>query len=134
MTGALVILLFTALVGLVLWLTDRRKPSEPEWAPAEEADAGECCGRHMVCEKTSLSPLSDKPEYFDDEELDRFAGRDPQSYTPQEQEEFRDILLTMREEEIAAWARALQVRGIAPPPSVRDEILLIVSELRNQDS
>lgn len=91
----------------------------------------ECCGQHEVCEKESLlSAVSKKVEYYDDEELDRFRGRAPEDYTEDETEEFRDILYTMREEEVAGWTRSLQLRGIELPEGVRDEVILIVEERR----
>ena len=35
---------------------------------------GECCGQHEVCEKDSLlAAVSKQIEYYDDEELNRFA-------------------------------------------------------------
>lgn len=84
----------------------------------------------MICEKTSLTPLTDKIEYYDDEELDRFAGKDPATYTDAEIEELRDVLLTMRPADVPGWARSLQLRHIELPPAVRDELLLIASDLR----
>lgn len=153
MTGALIILLFTAAVGLLIWLLDRRKHpvpsnesgaveqsvlnSEEKMPNKDEASGnedGECCGQHLVCEKTSLSPFTSEAEYFEDEELDRFAGRPAEQYTPSESEEFREVLLTLKPSEIAAWARAMSVRGINLPLDVREELLMIVAEMRNQES
>lgn len=91
----------------------------------------ECCGQHEVCEKESLlSAVSKGVEYYDDEDLDRFRGRAPEDYTDEETDEFRDVLYTMREEEVAGWARSLQLRGIELPEEVRDEVILIVEERR----
>ncbi len=89
---------------------------------------------HAVCEKTSLSPLSTEAEYYDDEELDRFRGRSPEDYTEDEVEEFREILMTLLPSDVAGWSRSLQIREIALPEEVRDELLLIVRELRDEAS
>lgn len=94
-------------------------------------DGGICCGMHTVCEKTNLSPITGEIVYYDDEELDRFRGREADSYTPEEVEEFRDVLLTLLPEDVAGWSRSIQVREITLPKEVRDELLLIVSELRS---
>ena len=40
------------------------------------------------------------------------------------------MLLTLLPDDIAPWARSLQLRGIELPADVRDELLLIVSEER----
>ena len=91
----------------------------------------ECCGQHAVCEKESLlAAVSKKIEYYDDEELDRYKGRAPNAYTDKEIEEFRDILYTMQETDVAGWVRSLQLRGINLPDEVKDEVFLIVGERR----
>ena len=91
----------------------------------------ECCGQHAVCERDLLrAAMQQRPDYFDDEELDRFAGRPSDGYTPEEEDEFREVLYTTLEEEVADWLRSLQLRGIALPDSLRDEALLIVNEQR----
>jgi hypothetical protein len=42
-----------------------------------EADA-ECCGQHEICEKDSLlAAVSTQIEYYDDEDLDEYIGKDP---------------------------------------------------------
>ncbi|MDE6803128.1 MAG: hypothetical protein K2J29_00645 [Muribaculaceae bacterium] len=70
--------------------------------------------------------------YYDDHELDRFRGREPESYTEAETEEFRDILMSLLPDDVAGWSRSLQVRSIVLPSDVRDEVLMIVGELRSK--
>lgn len=138
---AVILILLAALVGtgLVLYLTHRPdspnpKEQEPKAEPAE-GSGEECCGLHMTCERDSLlAAVSPEIVYYDDEELDRFAGRLPQSYTPEDADEFRDILLSMRPDDIAGWSRSLQLRGIALPADVREELLMIVAEERQKRS
>lgn len=98
-----------------------------EQSPTENS---ECCGLHLVCEKDSLSPMSDEIIYYDDEELDRFIGRDPNSYSADETEEFRDVLMTLRPEDVAGWARSVTQRRLELPPDIRDELLMLVNEQR----
>lgn len=91
----------------------------------------ECCGQHEVCEKDSLlAAVSKKIEYYDDEELDAFAGRTADTYTAEETEQFREVLYTMLDTDVAGWARSLQLRSIELPEEVKDEVLLIVGERR----
>lgn len=133
MTGAIIIAIVTALIGLVLWLTDKhRKPEAHDTLPEPESpkEDEECCGMHAVCEKQLLSPVSPDYEYFDDEELDTFRGREADSYTPEETEAFRDVLLTLRPDEVPEWSKSIQLRGITLPTEVRDELIMIVSEAR----
>lgn len=92
----------------------------------------ECCGQHEVCERDSLlAAVSKEIEYFDDEELDRFAGMNESDYDEVQEEEFRNILYTMKQEEVPAWVRSLQLRGVSLPVGVRDEVLMIVDDVRN---
>ena len=91
----------------------------------------ECCGQHEVCERDSLlAAVSKEIEYFDDEELDRFAGMNESDYDEVQEEEFRNILYTMKQEEVPAWVRSLQLRGVSLPVGVRDEVLMIVDDVR----
>jgi hypothetical protein len=64
--------------------------------------------------------------YYDDEELDAYAGRPEDRYTEAEVDRFRDVLLTMRPEEVAGWSVSLSRRGITPPEEIRDEMLLMM--------
>lgn len=134
MTVALIILGALVGVGLLLWLLHKPEdhtPPKPSAQPSPDDDSGECCGMHMTCEKDSLlAAVSEKPEYYEDEELDRFAGKGADAYAPEDIEEFRDVLLTLRPDEIAPWARSLQLRGITLPAEVREELLMIVAEAR----
>lgn len=160
MIGAFWIFLFTVAVGVVLYVGEliwRRKNKvadsvdEPRREKADDAPAGgeldgvvsgdatddvsggECCGLHLVCEKDTLTPLSDKILYYDDEELDRFIGRAADSYTLDEVEEFRDVLMTLRPEDVAGWARSITQRRLELPPDVKDELLMLVNEQRNRN-
>ena len=97
-------------------------------APESEEASGECCGLHLVCEKELSAIARNEILYYDDEELDRFAGRRPDEYTPEETEEFRDILLTMLPTDVPGWARSLDRRNIRPPQEIRDELLMLLAE------
>lgn len=105
-------------------------------SPEVKTVDSECCGQHQICEKESLlAAVSKKIEYYDDEELDRFKGRPGNGYSDEEIEEFRDILYTMQEVDVAGWSRSLQLRGIELPDELKDELFLIVGERRfKQDS
>ena len=95
-----------------------------------EADA-ECCGQHETCEKDSLlAAVSKGIEYYNDEELDRFRGRYSDEYTDEEVEEFREVMLTCKDDEVAGWCRSLQLRGIELPDDLKDELFLIIGERR----
>ena len=96
----------------------------------KEVDA-ECCGQHEICERDSLlAAVSKQIEYYDDEELDRYIGTAPDAYTPEQEDEFRNVFYTMQDTDVAGWVRSLQLRGIALPDNIKDEVFLIIGERR----
>lgn len=133
MTGAIIILLVTVFVGLLLYVYDlkyRRKHSEeslPEGdLSSDDAHDGICCGRHLVCDKKLSPDIGEKIVYYDDEELDRFAGRDADGYSPDEVDEVRDVMLTLLPDDVAGWVRSIQLRGINLPSQLRDELFILL--------
>ena len=138
MIGALIILMVTVFVGLLLYVYDlryrRRHPAgensteEATEEASPDSEHGEiCCGKHLVCENPLAPRLGEEIVYYDDEELDRFAGKEADAYTPEEIEEIRDVMMTLLPEDVAGWARSLQLRGINLPAPLRDELFLLIS-------
>jgi hypothetical protein len=80
-----------------------------------------------------VKAATQKIEYFDDEELDAYKGRPSSQYTDEETEVFRDILYSMREEEVPDWLRSLQLRDIELPDGVKDEAFMMVREQRDNN-
>lgn len=126
-----------AVAALASWLRNRKLEKQLERGEIEalpdvqQVLDMECCGQHETCEKDSLlAAISKDIEYYNDEELDRFRGREGTDYTEEECDEFRDILYTMRDDEVAGWVRSLQLRYIQLPDEVKDEVFLIVGERR----
>lgn len=127
MTGAFIILGITLLTGLILYLTRGKQDTETAdpaaGTPAPQEEETEvCCGRHAVCEKGLLTA---EELYYNDEELDRYKGREPGDYTTEEIEEFREVLYTLRHEEVYQWGVALTQRDIPLPDALRDEWLML---------
>ena len=122
---ALVVLgLISALFGIF----SHRKGEEEE--PLQEGvSCNTCNGENSKCEQDCMMEASTKPiEYFDDEELDNFRGRKSDSYTDDEAEQFSDVLYTMRQDEVAAWCRSLNLRGIELPNQIKDEVVMMISD------
>lgn len=125
-----------AIAGLIRqwWLSEQLRQGKISEMPQvqEGAEAG-CCGQHEVCEKDSLlAAVSRDVEYYDDEELDRFRGRESDDYSDAEIEEFDEVFTTLRSEEVAGWVRSLQLRGVNLPDALKDDVILVVGERRVQ--
>ena len=103
--------LIAAIAGLIAARRARRKGET--LPPPRAARPDGCCGQHEGCEKELLiaAATATEADYFADEE-----------------EAFREVLYTMRPDEVPAWVRALQVRGIALPDALKDEVLMLIDE------
>lgn len=103
---------------------DQTHQSEPA------VPAGECCGKHAVCEKQKLAEARLRSaQYFDDEDLDRFKGRSSDGYTDQEVEEFRYVMYTMQQQEVREWMECLQAREIELPDELKEECYSMMNEV-----
>lgn len=131
----LVILILLAIlfaVGLPLWLLDRRQHRDDEddtIVEPQESCTDDCCTTHEVCPSQELLAGLDKAAvYYDDESLDRFAGRDAGQYSDSEVEEFRDVLYTLIPADRMGWCKSLKKRGIVMPTAIHDEFIMLVNE------
>jgi hypothetical protein len=129
------IAIFLSLIAVFVLL---KKATEKDESPAAQnevpTDDSGCCGAHEVCEKDSLLNTQNKFEYYDDEELDQFAGMKSEEYSETDIEEFCKVFYTMRESDVVGWLKSLQLRNIELPEQLRDEALLIVQEIREKRS
>lgn len=113
LTGLLII------VALFTFISKRRHKEVEDEIIAPPA---ECCGAHAICEK-GLKKAAAKIDYFDDEELDHYRDIPASAYTDSQIEEFRDILYTLRPEEISDWLISLEKREINLPDILRQEAI-----------
>lgn len=136
MKGALIILAVTVATGFILYVVQKIFPRKSDDVTADNGTDSRpegCCGQHIVCEKDSLlAAVSTEIEYYEDEELDNFRGIGADDYTDEQIEQFRDVLYTLRPDEIGGWARSIQLRGINLPAAVKDELIMLAAEARTQ--
>ena len=84
-----------------------------------------CCGLHEICEKGLSRNPEEKVEYYDDEELDIFKGRDSDDYNSDEIGQFREVLETMYASDVPGWLQSLKFRGIELPDELKKQTSLI---------
>jgi len=123
----IVLIVFGLILMIMTYLNRRNKTDETEIV---ENVNEECCGAHVVCDKDSLLNNDNIAEYFEDEELDSLAGIEPENMTEAQIEQLSEVFFTLKESEVAAWLRSLQLRRIQLPLELREQALLIVSERR----
>ena len=146
MRGIILLIIFI-LLGVTIYLLNKytRSPKKTEKTVQSDSATSEnkdqaneeyerpdgCCGAHEVCENESLLATNAKIIYFDDEELDAFKDRDPQSYTDEEISQFDEVFMTLRENELVDWLKSLQLRHVPLPECIKEQALMIISERRN---
>ena len=128
-------------VGVVLYLLDlRSRKNEPQDAAPEAPEApttadcdADCCSTHEVCpSEMMLEGCNAEIVYFDDEELDAFKGRAADAYTPEEEEQFRDVLYTLLPADLLPWEQSMKKRGIILPSAIRNEFVMLYAEQQNK--
>lgn len=119
----IVLALFVALV-VTSFTKDEKEELEKAPIPSD------CCGAHEVCESDSLLSSNNEIDYYQDEELDRYKGIRSNAYDDNAIEEFRDVLYTLKDREVASWLKSMQKRLIELPDIIREEALMIVGERR----
>lgn len=124
----LILLTLIIALGLITALAAKLFYRRDDSAPVEAAaDCSTCGGDNRRCGMDCmLEAAATGVEYYDDEELDSYSGRPSDSYTDDEAEQFRSVMLTMRQDEVAGWSRSLSLRGINAPDQIRDEMLMLI--------
>lgn len=105
-----------------------RKRGESQDIVVGKGDCSTCTDDNPSCEQMCMMKAATEPvEYFDDEELDAFKGRDAGSYSDDEVALFADVLETLKPDEVKAWSRSLILRGIAMPDAIKDEYIALAT-------
>lgn len=142
MKPAIVLLTILVVGGAIVWLIDRlfyRETAENSDETEENASteavpaqgcADEACGIRSICpsEQILAGECRDEIIYYDDEELDSFAGRQRDDYTPDEVEQWRDVLYTLQPGDLLAWGQSIKHRGLIMPTSIHAEFLQLAAE------
>ena len=121
-------LIALGVIAAILGLLSHNKDSSSDVISNSTATCATCNGNDPRCEQECMMEAATKPiEYFDDEELDKFKERQSDSYTDDEAEMFREVLYTMKTEEVKDWCRSLTLRRVNLPDQVKDEVMLIIA-------
>jgi len=121
---------FVVVVALATLLSNKFKKQTPE-ARKEETPVEipmDCCGAHEVCEFEEMLQNPEEIVYFEDEELDRFKGIQAERYEDSQIEEFRDVLYTLKGDEIRMWLVSIERRKVQLPNILRQEALMLIAD------
>ena len=127
----LIFLAVGALIALGTWLSNMFSGKKQDSESEEEEPyviPNSCCGAHEVCEFEEMLQNPNEIIYFEDEELDRFQGIPANGYNDAQIDEFRDVLYTLKDDEIRIWLLSIERRRIQLPVILRQEALMMVAE------
>lgn len=120
-------LIALGVIAAIMGLLSHNKDGSSGVINNNTATCATCNGNDPRCEQECMMEAATKPiEYFDDEELDTFKERQSDSYTDDEAEMFREVLYTMKTEEVKDWCRSLNLRHVSLPDQVKDEVMIII--------
>lgn len=126
----LVIILVALGLVTALFTLFNRSADDTETPIVVQESCSTCNGENDKCEQECMMEAATKDiEYYDDEELDVFRGRESDSYTEQEVEQFSEVLYTMRPNEVKGWTRSLTLRGVNLPNQLKDEVFALTDDL-----
>ena len=122
-------LLILAIIAAIATKLTKQKVGEPDVVMPTSGDCSSCDGTDDKCEQVCMMEAATKDiEYYDDEELDRFRGRQSDQYTDEEVEEFATVRYTMQPKEVKAWNRSLILREINLPNQIKDELIAMIED------
>lgn len=117
--------------GLILMLAPKhRKAAAGTDQPQDEYKEipTECCGAHEVCEFDEYKINEDVIVYFDDEELDVLRNVREDQLTPKQIDDLREVLYTLKANEINKWLISLSRRHIHLPAILKQEARYLMAE------
>lgn len=120
-----------ALAGLILILAPKGNSNEKNISETEEAEpqvASDCCGAHEICEFDEAKFNPEIIEYFDDEELDVLRNVREDQITAKDMDDLRDVLYSLRTNEIGKWLTSLSRRHIHLPAILQQEARQLMAE------
>ncbi len=127
----LIAILFIVLAAILVVVASRKRTSAPE--KAEEADEphlvpSDCCGAHEICEFDASIFNQKEIVYFEDEELDVLRNVREDQLTGKQIDQLREVLYTLRPEEINKWLISLGRRHIHLPVILQQEARQLLTE------
>jgi hypothetical protein len=123
-----VIGLFTIIGIVILVKVNRKRKANMPVKEETSNPASDCCGAHEVCEFDELKADENRIEYYDDEELDVFQNKNENEYTNTEIDQFREVLYTLKTEEIRYWLLSIERRKINLPSILVSEARMLMAE------
>jgi hypothetical protein len=124
----IVLIIFVLAAVVLLVVVNRKKATEDKANEVTATPASDCCGAHEICEFDELKMDDTKIIYYDDEELDAYKNIPENEYTDKHIDEFREVLYTLKNEEIRYWLLSIERRKISLPSLLQEEARMLIAE------
>ncbi len=124
------IIVFAAIVFAVIRFFKNKPATTTEPEPQEEPRqvASDCCGAHEICEFDASAFDEEQIIYFDDEELDVLRNVREDQLSGEQIDDLREVLYTLRTDEINKWLTSLARRHIHLPTILQQEARQLIAE------
>jgi len=124
-----IILAILLIVGMVILyrVNIKNKTKAESQNEIKEVDLS-CCGAHDDCEFDNALVNPDLIEYFDDEDLDQYKNIEANDFTDDMIDEFREVLYTLKTDEIKHWLLSISRRKINLPSILNEEAIMLMAE------
>jgi hypothetical protein len=120
--------LFTVIGTVVLVKVNKDRKKANPVTEETSAPASDCCGAHEVCEFDLIKADENRIEYYDDEELDEYINKKEKAYSSNQIDQFREVLYTLKTEEIRYWLLSIERRKIILPSILVSEARMLMAE------
>ncbi|BBE16632.1 hypothetical protein AQPE_0772 [Aquipluma nitroreducens] len=120
----LIIVLVVLIVLFAVFKLKKAQPEdtiEPETQEEPREVASDCCGAHEICEFDESAFNEEIIVYFNDEELDELRNIREADLTASQIDDLREVLYTMKTNEISKWIVSLGRRHIHLPEILKQE-------------
>ena len=127
------IILSIIIIGIFLYINFWKKDKVESTSISEAEDepvtvASDCCGAHEVCEFDEGDFNEEIITYFEDEELDVLRNVRENDLTAEQIDNLREVLYTLKPQEISKWMTSLGRRHIHLPAILKQEAIQLAAE------
>jgi hypothetical protein len=117
-----------AVTGIIVLVKTNRNREVNEVKEEVSAPLTDCCGAHEVCDYDQIKMDETIIEYYDDEELDEYINKKEKAYSSNQIDQFREVLYTLKTEEIRYWLLSIERRKIILPSILVSEARMLMAE------
>jgi len=136
MVYLIVLIVIVVIALIIVRLSDKNSEPSAETETRNEIgkNRSDCCGAHEICEFDASLFESNQIIYFDDEELDELRNIREDELNAKQIEDLREVLYSLRTDEIGKWLNSLSSRHIHLPAILQQEARHLMTEKSDNEN